>query len=246
MQPLVIKSYSKEFSSYDETFIRDVPREYRGLVPFMKDGIVLDIGGHIGIFSALAVNSGAAKVAYVEPTAITRKHARKNLAPAIKAGIVDFHEGGVTADPKQKEVILRYFADASGMAGATTVESVEKGPRHWRGRPYTWERFPAIQFDWLMQHYEPTVIKLDCEGMEYPILESIKKMPDQVRALAMEWHGTAGKNIARYLVCTAKLRKWGFKPEREQAKLNVVYDDDGVAIGSNQRMLRPITWKRFQ
>jgi len=240
-----IKHISEKFPAYDRTFLRDVPREYGALAAKdMKDAVVLDIGGHIGIFSALAVNAGAKKVIYVEPSVPAITLARKNLAPAVEAGIVEMIHAGVTANPKLKKLVLRYFADLSGMAGATTVPSADWGPRHWRHRPYTFEERDTVLFSALLAKYEPAVIKLDCEGMEYACLRSIKKMPAHVRAFTAEWHKTAGRfGVQGYLECTAKLRAWGFKPDKV-ANITPVYDAEGVAIGSNQRFLRPIRWSR--
>lgn len=244
---LDIISYSDEFPEYDEQFIKDVPKEYYGLLSLLPGSTVLDIGGHIGIFSAFAINAGASHVVYVEPTEVSRRHAEMNLGPAIASGMVTVIAGGVTTDPQKSELTLRYFADEGGMAGATVVGSETSGPRHWRHRPYTWMKSPAIQFSDLLNRYQPSILKLDCEGSEYQIcqyLAALPEIPSFIRGFVAEWHGTGGKNIVGYLDATDLLRKNGFVPDKEIPGLIITRDESGSVIGSNYRMIRPISWKR--
>jgi FkbM family methyltransferase len=241
---LKVTSYSKDFPVYDLSIIREVPREYASVVPDMKGAVVLDIGGHIGCFSVLAVNAGCKRVVCIEPGKPSILHARKNLAQAVKAGLCEVHHAGVTADPKQHELILRYFTDAGSMAGAKTVSPENTMRLHWRGKPYTYERVQALHFGQLLADYKPQVLKLDCEGVEYPCLDSLKTMPKHVQVFIGEWHKTAGRGgINGYLRCTERLRSWGFTPDREP-NLKIERNEKGEATGSNQFFIRPIAWRR--
>lgn len=240
---LTVTSFSKEFPDYDKSIIREVPREYISVVPDMAGAVILDIGGHIGCFSVLAVNAGCKKVIFIEPGKPSVAHARVNLAPAVKAGLVEILHAGITADPQQKEIILRYFADNGSMAGAKTVGADNTSRSHWRGKPYTYEHVPALHFGQLIGDYKPSLIKLDTEGLEYPCIRGMKTMPKCVKTMIIEWHKTAGRfGIEGYLECTEKLKTWGFKPDREP-NLKILYDAKGVA-GSNQFFIRPIAWRR--
>lgn len=241
---LTVAHYSKSHPDYDLSIIREVPREYASVVPDMAGATVLDIGGHIGCFSVLAINAGCKRVVFVEPGKPSVVHAKRNLAPAVKAGLAEVHHAGVTADPKEKEIILRYFTDAGSMAGAKTVKPDNTDRAHWRGKPYTYERVPALHFGQLLSDYKPEVLKLDCEGVEYPCLDSLKSMPKHVKVFIGEWHKTGGREgINGYLRCTERLREWGFKADREP-NLVITYSEDSKPIKSNQFFIRPIAWRR--
>lgn len=242
---LRVTSFSKDFPDYDRSIIREVPHEYASVVPDMCGATVLDIGGHIGCFSVLAVNAGCKKVVCIEPGAPSIAHAKKNLAPAVRAGIAEVLHAGVTADKNQKEIVLRYFANAGSMAGAKTVSEENTVRTHWGGKPYTYERVPAINFAQLLADYKPDVLKMDCEGMEYPCLDSLKKMPKGIDVFIGEWHKTNGRaGINGYLRCTARLREWGFIADKEP-NLKIEYDTNNEAASSNQFFVRPIAWRRF-
>jgi FkbM family methyltransferase len=47
---------------------------------------------------------------------------------------------------------------------------------------------PGVAFADLLRDYEPDRIKVDCEGAEYEIFESIAKIPETVVAVVMEMH----------------------------------------------------------
>jgi FkbM family methyltransferase len=220
---------------YDATIIREVPREYAGVVDRCKGAVVLDIGAHIGCFAVLALNAGAARVIAVEPASPNVKLLRANVKPAGNRATV--LAGGVG---NGRTLHLRYLGHMGSMAAAKTVTDTRR--THWNGVRYVYEEVKAYRFADLLRTYEPAVLKMDCEGVEYDCLESLYSMPPHVTTFIAEWHKTAGRRINDYLACVRKLRAWGFVPEKEP-NLRLKHQGRKI-VGSNQFFIRPIAWKR--
>jgi FkbM family methyltransferase len=233
---LEVKHYNGD---YDLSILREVPREYAGVVDRFADAIVLDIGAHVGCFSVLALNSGAKKVISIEPGKLSVRYLRKNMREAGNRSEV-LH-AGITHDPNIRRITLRYLQHGQSMAAAKTVQ--DRSRKDWRGVPYVYETVDALHFATALKKYEPRVLKMDCEGPEYDCIESIDEMPLCVDTFIAEWHKTAGKTVLRYLACTKKLKSWGFKPEK-QPNLVLKRDAAGKVIGGNQFFIRPIAWRR--
>lgn len=215
---------------FDHMVIRDVPREYRGVLDRMKGARVLDIGAHIGCFAVLALNGGAKKVVSIEPGSPSVKLLRKNVKPA--GDRCEVVHAGIVADDREK-IILRYLSHKNSMAGAKTVKDYK--PAHWSGIPFTFEDIPTVNFSAMLRKHKPTILKLDCEGMEYDCLESISEMPSHVTTFIAEFHKvTKQKNLSRYIACKKLLRRWGFRPEK----------DDNLKMDATRQLIRPIAWKR--
>lgn len=228
-----------EPGTYARSVVRAVGREYADLVPYMDGAVVLDIGAHVGAFTLMALNAGAKLVVCIEPGSPSVALLKQNIAPVIDRCKV-IH-AGVTHDPKVFKLTLRYLSHNRSMAGAKTW--YKRSAPSWNGVPYVYEEVEAVYFQWLLKSFKPRVIKLDCEGPEYDCIESLKTMPRCVKAIAVEWHKTQGKNIQRYLSCTHRLWTWGFTPKRE-ASVRYRYDKGRKIIGSNQFFIRPITYYR--
>jgi FkbM family methyltransferase len=238
-----IISYNKVNPEYDLAVIRTVPTEYANIIPDFAGATVLDIGGNIGCFSALALNKGAKKVITIEPGLPAFSHAEINLSEAIADGSCILYHAGITGLPDTKEVTLRYFQDAASMPSAQVIAPDDRRREHWRGRPYYYETVPAMYFPDVIEGYKPTVLKLDCEGSEYNCIKGIDNLP-YVQTLAVEWHQTTKEaGITNYLICTEKLRSWGFKPNKEP-NLVIYRYKDGRPFSSNQFFIRAIIWRR--
>lgn len=228
MKQIEIKHFNGDF---DALVIRDVPREYRGVTSHCKGAVVLDIGGHIGCFAALALNHGARKVIIVEPGTPSIRLMRKNLKNAGSRVII--HHAGITADKNQKEITLRYLSHAQSMAGAKTITRVIR--TEWNGIPFKFEKVPTVQFSELMARHKPSVLKIDCEGVEYALFESLDTMPLCVKAVIVEWHNvTPNKDLRRYIEARKKLKRWGFRPEKS----------DNLKMNATRQLIRPIAWTR--
>jgi FkbM family methyltransferase len=209
----------------DEYIIDQTPREYNCISSFLPDAKVLDIGAHIGCFSVMALQLGATQVVSVEPVPISAEHLRKNTQFAKDRSIV-IEAAAVGGD--DETVTLRWLN--------TTWRSrpPKDNRRQWHGRDYQFATVKTVRFKDLLNEHKPNVIKIDCEGAEYDMLESITIMPECVNTFTAEWHDFAPDAYRRYDECIYRLRTWGFTTD---SKVQTVFNSWGGFI-------RPIAWRR--
>jgi hypothetical protein len=81
-------------------------------------------------------------------------------------------------------------------------------------------RVPANSFSELLTEHRINAVKLDIEGMEMPLLESLtEEMCRPINKLVFEWTFDVDRSAARLLAVLTKLEKLGYKvhcPGREQ------------------------------
>jgi FkbM family methyltransferase len=211
----------------DKYIIEQTPKEYRCIANSLPGSKVLDIGAHIGCFSLMALQLGASQVVSVEPVPVSAMHLRRNLASAREKSIAIVIEAAVVGGDEET-VTLRWL-------NTTWRSQPPKDQRtEWRGRKYQFATARTVRFVDLLEVYKPNVIKLDCEGAEYDILQSVDAMPDSVHTFTAEWHSFTPDAPERYQDCINRLFSWGFKPDNEiQTKFN-----------SWGNFIRPIAWRR--
>jgi FkbM family methyltransferase len=154
--------------------------EYELPRTFSPDDTVIDIGAHIGSFAYAALSRGAGRVLSFEANGANAGIARRNLATfGARAEVI---EGAVWRSDEPEHVIqFSPSDDPRNLAGG--------GIRNRPGAPVR-----AIAFDDVLEEVGGTVrmVKLDCEGSEYPILMTSKRL-DQVQDIRGEfhlnWHG---------------------------------------------------------
>ena len=134
----------------DASMVRQVEGEY----PYakLKDHVVLDLGAHIGGFTAMALKHGAKKVISVEASKFTFDVLKKN----IPEGATLIH-AAVSSEP---EVTLTGVTDGKQTGGISAHVSYRKG------KPAV-ETVKGITLQSLITEHDPTFIKLDIEGAEY-------------------------------------------------------------------------------
>ena len=49
---------------------------------------------------------------------------------------------------------------------------------------------PGLSFSSLLEKYKPEILKIDIEGKEYDILDSIPEIPEFVEIVGIEFHNT--------------------------------------------------------
>jgi FkbM family methyltransferase len=148
-----------------------VVNEYR-LPPEMDGQVVLDVGGHIGLFSIECLKRGAELVVTVEPYEPNLLMTRQNLAPWTRN--CRLIEKAVAALDGRKAT----------MAGSTPHHTGE--PHVTAAGPYAVE---TVSLDTLIDDCGGHVhlLKMDCEGSEYPALLACTKL-DRVDRLVCEYH----------------------------------------------------------
>jgi len=142
--------------------------EYAIPAGFGEGAVVIDVGAHIGSFSALALARGAAFVCAVEVDEENFQIARQNLGRHIKMGSLQLIYGAVLGASGDEPVYFQGYQTCpddvintgGGRIGTT---------RHGRS-------VPTVSLDGLVAKILPQssqrirLLKLDCEGSEWPIL----------------------------------------------------------------------------
>lgn len=179
----------------DEATPGYVRRDYRHL-PIEQGDLVLDLGAHIGYFTAYALNRGAAFVLAVEPDPENTKLWRMNIqemnrASLIEAAVADHDRG---AD-------LFATRNARGTDASSLIV---------KGRNKIKVSVPTVTMDYLFSHMRATVVKIDIEGGEYALDNFWAAVPFSVRALSAEMHFGRKGWREKAMGYAAGLEKQGF------------------------------------
>lgn len=188
-----------ELGVWEEIHLRN---SYRYPEKFAPNSVVLDIGANIGLSAWECIQRGASHVVCVEPNPTAIQLLQDNLKnykaqyTIIPAAV--WNTFGV--------VSLRAF-------GPTTIATVVAGVLE--NRPE--EDKPVISVPFLeilkLCGKRPVFIKLDCEGAEYPILESCQPGQLQGIQIAGEYHGHYGTEYTRERILAALGKATG-EPEK--------------------------------
>ena len=131
---------------------------------------VLDVGGHIGGFTTLALRSGAEVWAY-EPDPENFALLEENTA--AYNGRVHLEPAALTSGNEEK---INLYLNLGANTGTHTLIPT-------RGRDVV--EVPALDFQRVLTEVEPTVLKVDVEGWEYSLDFSL---PPSVKSLCIELH----------------------------------------------------------
>jgi FkbM family methyltransferase len=149
--------------------------EYELPSRFRPEDTILDIGGHIGSFAYAALTRGAGRVLSYEANAANAEVERRNLARfGSRAEVV---EKAVWRSDRPEELV--YYSpsvDPVNLAGGNVGRGGNTPVR-------------AVSFDSVLDALGGTVrmVKLDCEGSEYPILMTSRRL-DRVQDIRGEFH----------------------------------------------------------
>jgi len=212
----------------DKHFDVDIQKDYGDLKPYLPGKIVLDLGAHVGFFTAWAFNNGAERVISVEPTGPNYLKLIQNIPEKEYNSCI--LKLAVVPKKEKRPAYSRYLSNNSNMLRSQVCYSIKS--QKWRDIPINYEPVVAINFDLLLESEPVSVIKFDIEGMEIPILEEIGNLPESVNAIAIEWHYNK-ENYDRMLSVMNKILKWGFKPNRIPK-----------SISPNGWFVRPIVYTR--
>ncbi len=136
---------------------------------FPEQSVVIDVGANIGAFTFACLIRGAFFVDAYEIQAENCRWWERNLAPLAHS--------------------CRLQEKAVWRAGQDQVRLKDRSP--WTAQHHIWREgplIPAISLDEILAQYSRVyLVKLDCEGAEYPILYT-SKLLDRVENLTMEYH----------------------------------------------------------
>lgn len=169
--------------TWDQDIWRSVAEfnEYALKVRFEPNDVVLDVGAHIGAFSYLALDHGAGRVIAVEPDPENFLHLRHNLHLACRATdrAICISAACWRSDGWWPTVYYAGVASNTGGGNALGTDGVPTA---------------ALSFDSLARlaaSVSPKgrirLVKLDCEGSEWPILYTAMTL-DLVDAIVGEYH----------------------------------------------------------
>ena len=167
-------------SLYNDFFIQQT---YRWWYEVQPGDIVVDIGGCIGMFTCLALDSGASKVYTVEPNPTFAKTILEN------ASIHIFNK-------KDSPVTIINKAIGSNTSFLKNVFGNKLPEYEFPNADLTKEEFNSIElisFKELLEQYDIKHIdylKIDCEGGEFDILtaENLDFIKNNVKHIAVEFH----------------------------------------------------------
>src|SRR5436305_1259790 len=170
--------------------------EYRLPPAFAPEDIVLDIGAHIGSFAYAAVSRGCASIYSIESDRTNFEIAAENLRPLIERGHVQLVNGAVwRSDPNDDALRFDgYHPFPKSFEGMEGIINTGNGSVIWgRGEPVTKLAFDEI-IDSLTNDGERRVrlLKLDCEGAEWPILLTSQRL-HLIDEICGEFHEIGGQ-----------------------------------------------------
>lgn len=168
--------YYIRVDTFDPGSVKECLRNYSDID--VKDKVVLDLGANIGGFAKMAVDAGAKQVIAVEPCpdnfAMLQLNSPKSLN--LNAAVSEH------SDPK----CTFYYATSQR-------NSVSSSTAKRRNSSDISVEVDSYNFSALLEQYRPQVLKIDIEGKEYDLLDTIDKIPDFVETVAIEFHKTSGR-----------------------------------------------------
>jgi FkbM family methyltransferase len=184
------------FSDPDAVFFHE---DYKFLE--VKDIDVIDIGMNIGDSSIYFSLNGASKVFGIEPYPYAFLLANENVKLNNIDNIITLNAGyGIDSEIVLDET--KISNNASSLVGS------EKGLK-----------IPILSLNTLFNKYDirEAVVKMDCEGCEYALLNEDEKVIRKIKQFQIEYHYGYERLIN-------KLREWGFDVEYTEPKK--VYNPD--------------------
>lgn len=165
--------------------------EYRLPPSFNAEDIILDIGAHAGYFAQCVLEKGAGKVISVEAEQENYALAQQHLAEYIASGRAELIFGAAWRSDNNEDILYHsghtYFSNHP-------LRNTGGGDVLWQTDG---EVVPQIAFDDLLWQATDQgrrsvrLLKLDCEGSEWPILLTSKRL-HLVEEICGEYHEIGG------------------------------------------------------
>lgn len=169
--------------------------EYNLPDTFDPNDVIIDIGAHVGCFTYACLKRGANKIYSYEAFRNNYKIAESNFDNEIKAGIVKLYNLAVwRSDTCQDMLHCTESDDPMNTGGGNVISGTSKD-----------NQIGTIQFDKIIDSITSKtndttnnidnstnrikLVKLDCEGSEFPILFTSKKL-SLIDYICGEYHAT--------------------------------------------------------
>ncbi|MBW4522911.1 MAG: FkbM family methyltransferase [Scytolyngbya sp. HA4215-MV1] len=177
-----MSSFSLRPGTIDEVVYRAVieHNEYRIPPLLAETDIIIDIGAHIGSFSWLCWSRGARMIEAFEADPENASYARRNLE---NTSVVLKQMAVWRSDRPQ--AVLYHSGYTNMLPGGPDPVGVNTGG----GNVFSTSGTPleTIALDKIIGDRTISMLKIDCEGSEYPILLTSQKLK-QVRTIVGEYH----------------------------------------------------------
>jgi FkbM family methyltransferase len=189
---------SEEFFILKEVFIE---KDYNLLTN--ENIVIFDIGMNIGISSLFfALNNNVTKMYSFEPVTETYQQAVFNLElnPRFSNKIEAFNYG-LGGSTRVEKVLFN--SQAKGNCGIRLDLSLVVNKENAQEIEINIKSIGEILPDLFAKHpNQKKVLKIDCEGAEYEILEKLNqiKLLDEIDVLLIEWHDKGSEILEKLLV----------------------------------------------
>ena len=197
----------------------------------------VDIGSNVGSYSLLASGVVKAQTIAFEPDPQNFKYLSKNIALNKIQHLASAHNIGL--GNKKSELLFSSNFDAMNHI----IERDEQKEQHVKANLVKVERLDAV-----LTQQSPTLMKIDVEGYEVPVIEGAKSILEQpgLKALIIELKGN-GMNRYGYDENEAKqyLMRIGFKPyyyDPFQRSLTLLNDKNKDTSAKNEIYIRDINF----
>lgn len=158
-------------------------KKYSGYVDVEEGDVVIDIGFNYGVFTLRSLNNGASKVYGFEPNVDAYNVSKKVYTDKNKVEIFNFAVGSENGKVIMKQSISSLTSSTFG-----DVEDYKKS--------YDVDCVKLTDFIFFHKIKKIDFLKIDCEGSEYEIFESI---PDEIfstiKKIHVEYHYNDGEKV---------------------------------------------------
>lgn len=212
---IVRRNLTKKISDLSMLFEVIIFKQYK-MCRIHPDDIIIDIGAHIGGYTILASHSApAGKVYSFEPLNDSFRILEKNVMLNKKNNIKIFKQG---VGKENKKTF--FYVNELNLAESSLYKATPKKIK------VEITTLPKIFKDNKIKRCN--ILKLDCEGAEYDILFSSKKMLDKIDRIILEYHKPeyfglpreySAEKLARYL----KDNKFSVKLKRSNYYQGIMY-----------------------
>ncbi len=184
----------------DEAIFRQVVtiNEYHLPDRFEPADIVIDVGMHIGSFATAVLSRGCERLYCIEPDRSNVEIAAANLKPHIDRGHVQLVRGAAWRSDENTDQLYfdGYHPFPKSFRGMEGILNTGNGSVIWgSGEPVAKVAFDDI-IDLMTANGrdEVRLLKLDCEGAEWPILLTSRRL-HLIREICGEFHEIGGQYL---------------------------------------------------
>jgi len=198
----IVRARTMDRSVLKEVWLKEIYNKHG--VRVEKGDTVIDIGGHIGIFSIYAAHlSETGKVYAFEPFIENFKRLEEHKKINHKENLFAFNKGVAETDGKQT-----LFLSPDKNTGGHSMHLKNQSQRK-----VEIETINLIRFCDENKIEKIDFLKLDCEGAEFDILKGSEAILQRVKKIILECH-PYGENTCDKMVAT--LERNGFKVIRDK------------------------------